>query len=207
VVDIHRASALANVGSFLVGCGMLYLMVRQPQSPVSSKGSEPAMLSPMMWVFLAGLIVAGALHISAAFITNRRSGPIEPDEASRSSAADAAFGTTLPTLPDGREIISCSPEDLRKIYRANTIDQTNRILRGKWVRMSVEIQDNHGQGELLLKHGSPLRLVSGPLIFLKFAEGWMEQLSTLARGSKVTIRGRIRDADILHIQLVDCELL
>jgi hypothetical protein len=39
-------------------------------------------------------------------------------------------------LPDGRTIITTSPEDLQSAFRSNTRDQFNRLLGGKWVKLS-----------------------------------------------------------------------
>jgi hypothetical protein len=200
-VDLQKTAALANIGSFLVGCGMLYIMQYQPQSQTPSKGTEQTMVNSMMWIFLVGLLIAGAMHIAAAVIANRPKGT----ESKVIPMAETSFGAAVTHLPDGREIISCDLGQLGKIHRTNTLDQANRILRGKWVRMSGEIDNNHGDGEILLNYSSPLRL--GPLIYLQFTEGWTEQLSMLSRGSKVTIRGCISVVDVTVIKLTDCELL
>jgi hypothetical protein len=110
-------------------------------------------------------------------------------------------GVLAPTviLPDGRAISNCSLEDLEALYKANTIDQANRLLTGKWIKLSGKVFNNFGKGKVFL--------VSDPIITLHFAEGWEDQLSTLKRGSEVTLRGQIVEVDHNSINLRGCELV
>jgi hypothetical protein len=110
------------------------------------------------------------------------------------------FGAQM-VLPDGRTIISCSPEDLQSAFRTNTKDQFNRLLSGKWIKISGKIEDNLGNGTvIIITEGSPN-------IFLHFGRAWEDQLSVLSRGLSVTIRGKIAPAQIGYISLIECELL
>ncbi len=95
------------------------------------------------------------------------------------------FKTTTVTLPDGRQIINCTTEDLQAVYRANTIDQTNRILCENWVKLSGKLNENYGSGFVVLEYDSP------PVIALRFEKDWFEPLSVLRPGSSMTIRGKI----------------
>jgi hypothetical protein len=104
-------------------------------------------------------------------------------------------------LPDGRAIINSTPEDLRAAFHNSTVDQFNRLLGGKWIKLSGKIQDNLGNGTVMLLAPSP------PSIFLDFGKAWEDQLSTLPRGSSVTIRGKMGPARPSWIILVECELL
>jgi len=103
-------------------------------------------------------------------------------------------------LPDGRAIISCSLEDLQAAFHKNTLDQFNRLLAGRWVKISGKIHENHGNGQIWLSN-------NGLYFVLQFAKGWNEQLSVLGRGVAVTVRGKIVQAQISAIYLDNCELL
>jgi hypothetical protein len=111
------------------------------------------------------------------------------------------LGTQM-VLLDGRVVISCSFKALDKVFRANTVDQFDRAFVGKWIKLSGEVDDNLGHGEVLLDH-----IPGGPIVDLQFEKGWEEQLSHLARGSTITIRGKIAQVGIGAIWVSGCELL
>ena len=159
-------------------------------------------MHPLMWVFLAGLVLSAGLHAYAAARThsgtrtNMRRSPIG---VSTASIPHPIFGAPT-VLPDGHEISSCTPEDIQAVYHANTIDQFNRLLGGKWFKMSGKINQNHGKGLIFLEQHSPL-------IVLQFGKGWDEQLSLLPRGSDVTFRGKLMASNLGAIELHECEVL
>ena len=66
--------------------------------------------------------------------------------------------------------------------------------------MTANIRENHGQGRVYLDQDSPM-------IVLRFAKGWEEQLSTLNRGSSITFRGKMKAADNTWIDFEQCELV
>ncbi len=110
------------------------------------------------------------------------------------------FDAPRVTLPDGREVVTCTQDDLRALYRANTVERTSRALKGKWIRMSGELRE-HSDNQLYLK------VTDKPLIMLKFAKGWDEELLRLQRGSQFTFRGKIVAVDIYGLSLEECEFL
>ena len=57
-----------------------------------------------------------------------------------------SFGVSM-ILPDGRAIIASNPHDLQTARRNNTMDGFNRLLGGKWIRLSGKIEDNLGNGK------------------------------------------------------------
>lgn len=111
-----------------------------------------------------------------------------------------AFGYLI-VLPDGREVVSCEQGDLRAAYKANTIDQCNRLLCGRWVKLFGDINQNFGKGHIILEYSE------SPMLSLRFSEHWIEQLSCLTRGSTVTFRGRIFEVDQISINIRDCEMV
>ena len=109
------------------------------------------------------------------------------------------------TLPDGRTIITSSPEELQATFRANTIPQFNRLLSGKWIKMSVRVEDIWSGGRIYAPQAPPPDPPMG--MILQFSKGWDDELSKLARGSTVTVRCRITEARPSSIGLDACELL
>lgn len=112
------------------------------------------------------------------------------------------FGTQT-VLPDGRVITSCTLEDLITAFKQKTNYQFNKAFRGKWVKISGQIDDSHGDGRVYLKTptGSPT------LTRLRFGKGWEGALSELSRGATITIRGKFGESDSSALRLDECELL
>ena len=73
-MDTRKLAAYANIGSFFValgsfavGCIALYLAFH-PIAIIAVPASPPLNISPLMWLFLSGLILAAVLHTMAAFV-------------------------------------------------------------------------------------------------------------------------------------------
>ena len=92
-------------------------------------------------------------------------------------------------------------EDLKAIYASNTIAQSNRLLSGKWVKISGTVSQNYGSGSVFLESSR------GPLITLLFSAHWFDQLVDLDLGSTITIRGTIKRVGDSEIAFHDCELV
>jgi hypothetical protein len=129
------------------------------------------------------------------------------------SASDADVGlketgalAERTTLPDGRTVISCTPQDIDHIYRTQTLAQINRGLDGKWLKLSGTV-DNIARTSNLgvwvyLKTG----LYKKTIVF-RFENIWAEQLNALTIGADITVRGKMREADLTTFTLEKCELL
>jgi hypothetical protein len=218
-VDIQKASAWATIGSFFVGCVALYIMWSSKSPQSATELNREVSVPPLMWLFLGGLVLSGGLHAYAAVVQAKtrpdkalssirqqspirrqaKETPTDQRQAQPNKELPSPFDSQT-THPDGRTIINCTPEDLQAFYRASTIDQTTRLLTGKWLKMSGKVDNVHGDARVYLEHHSPM-------IVLRFAKGWEEQLSMLRRGSSVTFRGKIKGVDSLSIDLEECELV
>ena len=164
-----------------------------------SQALHPAVSPESLPTVALCVSVFSAAVLNLIALRRRPSSLVEPVGDILPSIPQISFGPKT-VLPDGRTIISCSLKELQMAHSDNTIDQFNRLLGGKWIKTSGAIENNHGDGKVYLTSGAPL-------IILQFADGWIEQLSMLPRGSRVTIRGKVKDADILAIDLCECELL
>jgi hypothetical protein len=158
-------------------------------------------------VLCVSVVAAAVLNVIA--LQRKTVASIEPTVASDEPHTAITQGQTVKlgaafdaqtVLPDGRVIISCKQEDIVAAYRDHTRDQFRRLLSGKWIKVSAKMADNHGKGHITLMGGMPF-------FNMRFQKGWEEQLAVLKRGSSVTIRGRIVDADPLSIDFDECELL
>jgi hypothetical protein len=202
-VDVNRASAWANIGSFLLGCGMLYLMVHQ-QPPVEGTGTGPAAqspLNPMMWIFLTGLIIAGVLHIAAAAMTTRLKEP--PASVPLSSNNPVAQASPLPT--GDRETVNY----LVGLFKLHTAIQAQKLIEphlGQKLRLSGTLTEVQllGSKSVIAIFGPDL---PEPMISMVFDEAWANRLSILRRGDHVTVIGKIASVESGRLSLQDCELV
>ncbi len=199
------ALALAALGlSHSLGYWPYGIPVQETSKTVSSGESWVNREDIWRVVFVLTLLAVGYFYYlgrKAGVLVN----PGLPPEFKKTNDKDGheslmPFNAISTTLPDGREIHSCTPEDLRSVYRDNTLDQTNRLLIGKWVKLSSRIDNNHGGGKVYLEKGRPL-------ILLHFDNVWFDQLATLGRGSSVTVRGQIAPSEIFGMNIQNCELL
>lgn len=195
-----RSAEVANIVSAAVA---LYVLFKPQggaavsQVPIQAPANLPLVILCIAFFSASVLNVIALRKKSSASIEHKPAGGSTPAEA---LIPQPSFGGAQTVLPDGRTIISCSLEDLKAVYDNNTKDNFNRLLGGKWLKLSGNIKDNHGNGRVYLKQNFPS-------VVLQFEKGWEEQLSALPLGSSVTIRGKMLGADSLSIQLEECELL
>lgn len=199
---MKRLAEIANIISAAVA---LYLLIK-PQSGVSL--SIPNIAGNLPLVILC-LSVVGAAVLNFAALrqktsTSNEQKSIQDDPPTTggtlapSANFPAAFGK--PTiLPDGREVVSCTPKDLQALYRTHTIVQISRLFSGKWLKLYGKI-DNISGPRLFMDSVHPM-------VVLTFDVAWAEQLSTLTRESSVTIRDKMAKADHATFTLAECELL
>lgn len=198
---------LAEVANIASGTIAVYLLLKpQAAALVSEVPSRWPDRLPLV-VLCSSVVGAAVLNVIALRRNSSASvGPtVAPDEpqgaiTQKSTLTLASTFGAQTVLPDGRAIISCNKEDIVAVYRDHTNEQFHRLLRGKWVKFSAKMADNQGKGLITLEGGIPF-------FRLQFQKGWEEQLAILRRGSSVTIRGRVVDADALVIRFDECELL
>jgi hypothetical protein len=204
-VDVWKRSAeVANIAS---GTIAVYLLLK-PQA-ASLVSEVPSRWPDRLPLVILCVSVVGAAVLNVIALQRKPAALIEPTAAADRNETAVPSGPTTAhasrfdaqtVLPDGRAIISCTQEDIVAAYRDNTIDQFHRLLSGKWIKISAKIEDNRGKGKITLMGGIPY-------FNLQFKKGWEEQLAVLKRGSSVTVRGRVVEADPLCIRFDECELL
>ena len=203
--------------TFLSGLGTIDFMRTSGSRPSIGTFYLPPAIS-------AGLTVVGIAVMVYAFVLLSERTIVQPSEARIAptesvhlpeSATPQMVFVPLPDtpdvfrdtvmLPDGRSISSCSLENLIAIHKANTTDGASRLLVNRWIKFSGVVDDVDTDGYVSL---APLdRLKPLPIIVLKFAKGWEQQLSALQRGSNVTVRGQVVRTRDNHIRFENCELL
>jgi hypothetical protein len=215
LVDVWKRAA--EIATIISGISGLYVIFKPQvagtlsQLPLSAPANLP--------VVILGICIISASVINLVATRQKPALPTVDTQASQQSQTEHTSSTRAPieivpiavsaalallgsktVLPDGREVISCTREGIQALFKANTIDQFNRLLRGQWLKMSGTLEENHGGGRIYLE-------AFDPMIWLKFAEGWEEHLSTLPKGSSITFRGKLKGADSTSVHLQDCELL
>jgi hypothetical protein len=201
-LDLWKRSAeVANIVSAAVA---LYVLFKPKAEAVSQVPAQTLDNIPLVIlciaVFSASVLNAVALRKKSGVSIGENLESAATPTPIGVLSSQQRFGGAQTVLPDGRTIISCSLKDLIAAYNDNTQEQFNRLLGGKWLKLSGSIRDNYGNGQLRLEQGFPH-------VVLQFGEGWEEQLSALPRGSSVTIRGQMLGSDSISIQLKECELL
>ena len=157
---------------------------------------------PVMPATARGKVVVGLFIGALAFcgIGFYRETAASPQAPSQPIVRQPPFEAQM-VLPDGRTIITTTPEELQAAFRLGTIAQFNRLLGGKWVKISGNVSENFGgRSYVLLTQESPR-------IGLLFGKEWDGQTSQLARGSIVTVRCKVGAAHVDLIDLVECEPL
>jgi hypothetical protein len=104
-MDLNKFSALANIGSFFLGCVVLYFMRKRSQKKqrAGEDGVKPVTSAkPLAWVFLGGMVVSGYLHFKAASI-----------QASKPDMSRIESSSVPPGMGTKQERIFVSP-DLRQ---------------------------------------------------------------------------------------------
>jgi hypothetical protein len=168
------------------------------QNPASNMPEGLSTGAMLAW----GIGLAAAVWLAWPVVVGL--GPKEPPSEHTKFPAiiqQPSFGTPM-DLPDGRTILSISPDDLQAAHHNNTVDQFNRLLGGRWIKISGKIRNTYGNGLVFLKLTEDY-----PLIVLHFGKGWYEPLSVLPLGSSMTIRGKVEGTDGVYINLSECELL
>lgn len=229
-MGIQKVAAWANIGSFLVACLTLYLLLPSQPKQVSNgpshqqlEGSGP--VNPVIWVFMGVILISGGLHAYAASVQSRGQSAKKNSKdplPSPSTALDVPASlprpetvpTTIPevapsaplfgtqtTLPD-RVVVSCTIEELQDAYRTQTLIQITARLHGKWIKLSGKVDDI---SKTWLHVARPIR--DSPLITCRFENKWAAQLERLTKDQTVEIRGKFLEASHTTFTLEECELL
>jgi len=214
-MDINKGAAWANVGNFFIGCFTLYAVFSQhPQAPEQGAPARSVTsLHPSMWIFLAGLMVAGFLHVAAALIQRKGTHPevnvstdaittLPVDESRTALAPIAEQGTT----------ISLSPQELVRLFKTGgTSAQAERLIQpyvGKWMQISGVVDDVTHFGPDTNQVSLTGTMGLGLQFLMYFREKWTDEVSMLVKGQNITVRGQFTSIPYSDtVRLVECELL
>jgi hypothetical protein len=161
-MGLYTFSALANIGSFFIGCGVLYLMLRPSQK---REGTEEdtvkatSSVNPLAWVFIGGLIFSGYLQFKAASIQFSRSNAPPVQSSSGGPPTTVTEQTHGTPQKDERLFLSraMGTDDLRDIVIAATQLPGGKKAAdyiGKWIRFSgfvKSLQSNSERSYIVFK--------------------------------------------------------
>ena len=136
---LDAISKWANIGNFLLG---VYIAVKGAgKATRENQMKDRFSISPLAWLFLAGLVLSGYLNFRAA--------TIEPNAAARVSELPKMESAHEPprkgTLtPNGRIFLIPDTKmgDLREMVNASTqgsVSSENSDYIGKWIKFSGEV--------------------------------------------------------------------
>jgi hypothetical protein len=218
-MDLQKASAYANVATVPIGCIGLYFMWASLHQHVGDSGAATQSMTSLpltMWVFLATLIVAGLLHVSAAVIQRRPvhipttpvpATPLRPIPNPAPASSQASHQV-------GRDFVGASitPEYLIGFFREHTYIQGTKLIKpfiGKWIRVSGKLNEvissspDHAQ-VTFSGRGIGSDLASVYMYFRN--EDAIERLAILRRGDDLTIIGEINEVNGVQVNLSNCEV-
>jgi hypothetical protein len=202
-VNSQKVGAWANIGSFIVGCVALYFMWRAQHPAADSRAVTPTNpIPPVMWIFLLSLILAGFLHLRAAYI-----------QANQTAKPSNVNKVVVPLgQSEGRIFVSADVTSkflIGLFEKHKTIDAKKLVepFIGMWMQVSGSLSDVSE----LKSYGVIVHLKRASLVeattALFFDQEWVDRLSILQKGSDITVIGQISDVDGLRVQLNHCELV
>ena len=207
-MDIQKASAWANVGNFVVGCLTVYL-VWHSQYPQTAT-AQVSHVNSSVWIFLAGLVLAGTLHVAAAVVQGNTS-----NKQTFVPASTVPPSAPLPaTLTQGRIFVGAdiTPTILCGYFKQQyTHVQAEKLIqpyKDMWMQVSGTVANVRTR---ISGTYAMVRLETGAdtnsSLLLLFDQEWLGRVSMLLKGSKVTAIGQIEEVDGLSVQLKRCELV
>ncbi len=227
-MDLKKAGALANIGSFILGFILLCLgweYLHSPTAATATREAFSATISNVMMIFALCLVVAGLLQVVAAAIRLRalkRKSRVRPSaslppspQRTRSSPPPVPAPVLATPSPKAGERIfvgsDVTPHTLAALFQRNPDAQAKALLRiyiGKWIEVAGLVSDiDLSDGPqwlslIILKRG----MEASPAVSLHFTHAWRDRLSVLAPGHEVRAHGKISRIGPSYLELTDCEL-
>jgi hypothetical protein len=118
--------------------------------------------------------------------------------------------------PEERSFVDITPAELVGLFADHTSQQGAKLIEpylGKWLRVTGPLGDvlsNRGfRSQVTFEKGSVFDEGYEPVtVYMYFErERWDDRLAVLRPGSSITVAGRIREVDRVHVHLEDCELV
>lgn len=105
---------------------------------------------------------------------------------------------------------SITPKYLYDFFEHNTSVQATKLTDaylGKWMRITGDLSQVSVFGEIRRFAQVTFKDMRSPTVFLIFDEKWIDRLSILKRGDRLTIIGKLDRIDAATIQLNHCEIV
>ena len=201
-MDLYKFSALANIGSFLLGCVIVYLAIKERRTgKVMGEGTLKTVTSPnpLVWVFLAGMILSGYLQFKAASIQFGGASKPQVESSSTPPEVTTKHSRTFVT-PDMRM------DDLRDIVKSSTQlpgEKKTTDYIGKWIKFSglVSYIDS-GQGSLYIAFQANN---DDPSVDAFVSNSYSDQASTIKAGQTTELVCQIVRISSHNVRLDNCE--
>src|SRR5579859_6267033 len=114
------------------------------------------------------------------------------------------------TQPEERSVVNVTPEDLTRFFEGHTIMQASILVAdfiNKWMQLSGPL-GNVSEFTSLSAVTFADRLVSRASVNMYFRKrSWVDRLSILNRGDRITVLGRITRVEANVLSLDNCELV
>jgi hypothetical protein len=231
-MDINKAGAWANVGSFLIGCITLYLLWKGQQHPAQTVGLNATLAVGL--VFIIGLVLTASLHVVAARINAQTArenkiqdlGSSLPPSNSTEIHSQIQTPTPAPIVLDvqsallpasqleGRTFVrpNITPEYLLGLSKGLTSIQANKLVEpfiGNWMMISGHLGEvvSCGPDGVLIVFSNSGRVSGMQNVCMLFdGKKWVDRLSILTREDSIIVIGQISKVGLGDVTLENCEL-
>lgn len=206
-MDANKLGSWANIGSFVIGCFLLYFAWSGYRTAaVAPQGiSAPALhaIPTVFWVFLSGMVLAGCLHVAAAVIQARFR--------TLGSTVVSSHASPRPSKPSlGRVFVGpdITGRYLTGLFVNHTDIEARRLLAPyleSWMKVAGTVDNVRESSDEM--HVVLTTTEDGP-VFLTFdKKAWKDHLLILRKGNKLGVIGKIvARTDRLGLSLDKCEL-
>jgi len=112
-------------------------------------------------------------------------------------------------LNQAEGVITLTPKALTGVFKNRTTLQGEKLAEtytGKWMIVSGCVEDIEREGERI-RVVFKLAELADPIITMRFEAKFVEPISALVKGDKITVRGKIARIQPSYVSLEDCELV
>jgi hypothetical protein len=176
----------------------------------------PSLKDGALWVYNASSLNAVAMIAGAGLIWHSLRTPKAPPP---EGALSATFKSSpplpeliIPRTPSERIVANVTPDFLMDFFQGELqVEARKRVASyiGKWVNWSGLVEDitalaRDGRSVSFLLPQPPFSLIRS--VFMDFDAKWVDRISILNKGDRITVFGRIETTTQGWVQLGDCEL-
>jgi hypothetical protein len=121
----------------------------------------------------------------------------------------ASLKQAVEGLNQAEGVTTLTPEELTGIFKNRTTWQGQKLAAtyiGKWMTVSGSVKDIERFREQI-RVGFSVAKFADPTVIMYFENEFVEPVSALVKGDKITVRGQVVRIESSHVSLENCELV